>query len=92
MSSTTFSDPFKQPKYVSPERKAELAKKRREAREKRLGRPTGQHGGYREGAGRKRVGVYNVTIKLTRIQYLVLMEEGKGNLHFAIQSALDKHY
>jgi hypothetical protein len=92
MSSTTFADPFKAKKYVSPERKAELAQKRREARARRLGRPIGQHGGYREGSGRKRAGVYNITVKLTRIQHLVLLEEGKGNLQFAIQSALDKHY
>ena len=93
MSSITFADPFAPIEKRPPiEKPLDASEKRRKAREKRLGRPVGEHGGKREGAGRKRIGVYNIPLKLTRIQYLVLLEEGKGNLHFAVQKAIDKHY
>jgi hypothetical protein len=93
MSSITFADPFAEiGKRVPVEKVPDAKAKRRQAREKRLGRPVGQHGGKREGAGRKRIGIYNIPLKLTRIQHAVLLEEGKGNLAFAIQKAIDKHY
>lgn len=93
----TFEDPFQYPEPFKssqlPERRNELAERRRQKRAKKLGRPIGKHGGYRPGAGRKRARDYThiAYVKLNRIQVLLLQELGNGDLHHGIQIAIERH-
>jgi len=83
-------DPFvyKKPEWLVLEER----EKRREARAKRLGRPVGKWGGRRKGAGKKRERPYDakVYINHTRMQYLLLMDMGEGDLSAGVQKLIDE--
>ena len=85
-----YPEPFKASQI--PEKRDELAQKRREYRSKKLGRPIGKHGGYRPGAGRPRVRTYThiAYVLLDKIQVKLLEELGQGDLQCGIQQAIEK--
>lgn len=72
--------------------KKQKALKRRLARQEKLGRPVGEHGGQRAGAGRRRKEEHTITVKLNRIQQEVLEKEGHGKLSYGIQKLINKYY
>jgi hypothetical protein len=85
-----FDNPFeyKKPEWLVLEER----EKRREARAKRLGRTIGNWGGRRKGAGKKRERPYDakVYINHTRMQYLLLMDLGEGDLSAGVQKLIDQ--
>lgn len=82
---------YDDPNWV-PQKKAEKSLKRRLARQAKLGRPVGEHGGQRPGAGRKRKAEHTVTIRLNSIQQKMLEQDGSGKLSYGIQKLINKHY
>ena len=82
---------YDDPEWVRKQ-KSEKSLKRLLAREQRLGRPVGEHGGKRPGAGRQRKAEHTITIKLNRIQQEVLEKEGHGKLSYGIQKLVNKYY
>ena len=78
--------------YKKPEWLIQIEREKRRAyREKKLGRPLGQHGGYRPGAGRKRKKQWTeqVKVNLTRLQKMLLDE--MGGVEAGIQKLIDQH-
>ena len=90
-------DPFDYPEPFKPSRTPEKleikAEKRRAYRAKRLGRPIGKHGGYRKGAGRKRIKPYThkAFITLDSIQLKLIEDLGQGDLNKGIQQLVEKY-
>lgn len=65
---------------------------RRKRREKKLGRPIGEWGGSRPGAGRPRLKTKQTfDLSINNIQRLLLEEIGGGDLTRGIQRLIDKH-
>ena len=93
----TLDDPFDYPEPFKPQKTAEqretLAEKRRVYRAKKLGRSIGKHGGYRKGAGRKRVRpwTHQVFLELQNIQLKLLLELGNGDLNKGVQKLVETH-
>jgi hypothetical protein len=67
--------------------------KRRAARSKRLGRPIGTWGGKREKTGRPRTRDYTniVKINITKVQELILIDIGNGDLNVGIERLINEH-
>lgn len=86
-----YPQPFKTPK--TEEKQKELRDKRRAYRAKKLGRPIGNHGGYRKGAGRKRTRewTHRAYLVLDRIQVKLIEDLGNGDLSNGIQELVRKH-
>lgn len=93
----TFDSPFDYPEEfkpsVSEEQKEEIREKRRAYRAKKLGRPLGNHGGYRKGAGRKRIREWShrAYLNLDRIQVKLLEDLGNGDLSSGVQQLVEKY-
>lgn len=84
-------DPFQ---YEKPQWLVEKEReKRRAARARRLGRPIGQWGGSRKGAGRKRERIYDhmVGININRVQEQILREMGNGDLSSGVVALINEH-
>ena len=83
--------PFKAPK--TEEQINELRERRRAYRAKRLGRPIGNHGGYRKGSGRprKREWTHRAYLVLDKIQVKLLEDLGNGDMHKGIQQLVEKY-
>lgn len=73
-------------------KKARRNAAQRRYKEKKQGKPFGQHGGARPGAGRPRKESHTITIKINRIQLAVLTEEGWGKLSDGIERLINKYY
>jgi hypothetical protein len=89
----TLDDPFQYPDKT-PEWLAEIERqKQRAKRSKRLGRPIGNHGGRRPGAGRPTVKKEDqpFNLVLNSIQKKSLLELGSGDLNKGIQVLIDKY-
>ena len=87
----TMDDPFE---YSKPDWLIEIErKKRREQREKRLGRPVGTWGGKREGAGKRKPKdhTHEARINLTSIQYQILLEMGNGDWENGLNKLINEH-
>ena len=66
--------------------------KRREKRAAKLGRPVGEWGGKRQGAGRPREKTPETfKLQLNNVQRLNLEELGNGNITLGIQKLIDKY-
>lgn len=93
----TFDDPFDYPEPFKPpkteEQQDEEKEKRRAARAKKLGRPIGNHGGYRKGSGRKRTRewTHRAYLVLDRIQVKLLEDLGNGDLSNGVQALIWRH-
>lgn len=93
----TLDDPYDYPEpfkaSAQPEKKAELAEKRRAYRAKKLGRSIGKHGGYRPGAGRPRVRSYThrIYVTLDSIQVKLLEDLGQGDVNKGIQAVIERY-
>lgn len=84
-------DPFV---YVKPDFLREIEREKRKAyRAKYLGRPIGEWGGKRAGAGRPRVNDWNMEVKLflTKFQVKVLEDMGKGSLSKGIEALVKEN-
>jgi hypothetical protein len=66
--------------------------KRRDKRAAKLGRPVGDWGGKRQGAGRPREKTPETfRLQLNNVQRLNLEELGNGNITLGIQKLIDKY-
>jgi hypothetical protein len=66
--------------------------KRRDKRAAKLGRPVGEWGGKRQGAGRPREKTPETfKLQLNNVQRLNLEELGNGNITLGIQKLIDKY-
>ena len=84
-------DPFD---YKKPDWLVEKEReKRRAARSRRLGRPIGEWGGRRKGAGRKRERQYDhmVGINVNRVQEQILRDMGNGDLSAGVIALINEH-
>lgn len=83
-------DPFA---YNTDFVKQKEREERRKKREEKLGRPLGQWGGYRPGAGRPKVRKYDATVglDLNPIQKKLLKEMGKGSIQDGVQKLINDY-
>jgi hypothetical protein len=72
---------------------ADMEKRRKDALSKRLGRPVGEWGGKRKGAGRPKYLPYNAIVKLqlNGVQKKMLSEMGNGILAAGIEKLINEH-
>ncbi len=86
-----YPEEFKPP--ISDDKKEEIREKRRAYRAKKLGRPIGKHGGYRKGAGRKRIRewTHRAYLNLDRIQVKLLEDLGNGDLSNGVQVLIERN-
>jgi hypothetical protein len=83
-----FKYPDKPPEWIVSKKQQQ----RRKYREKKLGRPLGEWGGKRAGAGRPRQKTKEFfQLKINNIQRLNLEEMGDGDLTKGIQKLIDMH-
>jgi hypothetical protein len=66
---------------------------RRKLREARIGKPVGQWGGKREGAGKKKPREYShlARLNITNVQQQILADMGKGDWETGLINLINEH-